>query len=95
MIAKAVRDRNSNVEIYMSDGVRRGTDVVKAIAYGANAVFVQRPVMWGLVKGGQEGLTAMLEMLNEELKLAMALTHNFKREEITERKVIHFVRAKM
>lgn len=51
--------------------------------------------MWGLVFGGEEGLTAMLEMLNEEVKLAMALTHNFKLSEITERKVIHFVRARM
>jgi len=51
--------------------------------------------MWGLVKGGEEGVKALLEMLNEELKLAMALTHNFKLHEITERKVIHFVRAKL
>jgi isopentenyl diphosphate isomerase/L-lactate dehydrogenase-like FMN-dependent dehydrogenase len=95
-IAIAVRNsHHSNVEIFLSDGVRRGTDVVKALAYGATAVFVQRPIMWGLVKGGEEGVKALLEMLNEELKLAMALTHNFKLHEITERKVIHFVRAKL
>ena len=47
MIAKAVRDRNSNVEIYMSDGVRRGTDIFKALALGARAVGLGRPVTYG------------------------------------------------
>ncbi|CAN7946084.1 unnamed protein product, partial [Ixodes hexagonus] len=44
-ILSAVRGR---VEVYLDGGVRRGTDVVKALAFGAKAVFVGRPVIWGL-----------------------------------------------
>ena len=98
-IVSAVRssafNKKNHVEVYVSDGIRRGTDVVKALAYGAHAVFIQRPIMWGLVKGGEEGVHELLQMLNEEVKLAMALTHCLNLREITEEKVIHFVRAKM
>ena len=57
----------------MDGGIRRGTDVVKAIALGARAVLVGRPVLWGLASDGERGVSAVLGMLGEELELAMAL----------------------
>ncbi|HKT39568.1 MAG TPA: alpha-hydroxy-acid oxidizing protein, partial [Ktedonobacterales bacterium] len=54
--------------------VRRGTDVLKALALGARAIFVGRPVLWGLAVAGAEGAQHMLELLRDELELAMALS---------------------
>jgi 4-hydroxymandelate oxidase len=61
------------VEIYVDGGVRRGSDVVKALALGARAVLIGRPVVWGLAAGGQAGVACALEMLRSELAMAMAL----------------------
>lgn len=60
-------------EVLLDGGVRRGTDVVKALALGARAVLVGRPVLWGLAAGGREGVAAALGVLRRELDLAMAL----------------------
>jgi isopentenyl diphosphate isomerase/L-lactate dehydrogenase-like FMN-dependent dehydrogenase len=54
-------------------GIRRGTDIVKALALGARAVMVGRPALWGLAVDGQAGVTRVLEMLRAELDSAMAL----------------------
>lgn len=69
-IAEAVGDR---VELLVDGGIRRGTDVVKALALGARAVCVGRPILWGLASEGQAGVEHVLEILREELDLAMAL----------------------
>ena len=61
------------VEVLVDGGVRRGTDVVKALALGARAVLVGRPVLWGLAVAGREGVAAALAILRRELDLAMAL----------------------
>jgi 4-hydroxymandelate oxidase len=60
-------------EIYVDGGVRRGSDVLKAIALGARAVLVGRPVLWGLAVGGEQGLTSVLDILRRELDEAMLL----------------------
>jgi 4-hydroxymandelate oxidase len=60
-------------EVFLDGGVRRGTDIVKALALGARAVLVGRPVLWGLAAGGQQGVAAALGILRRELDLAMAL----------------------
>jgi isopentenyl diphosphate isomerase/L-lactate dehydrogenase-like FMN-dependent dehydrogenase len=60
-------------EVYMDGGVRRGTDVLKALALGARAVFVGRPVLWGLAVDGEAGARRVLELLRFELETAMAL----------------------
>ena len=62
------------VEVYVDGGIRRGTDVLKAIAYGARAVLVGRPILWGLAVGGEAGVKFVLEMLRQEFDLAMALS---------------------
>lgn len=57
--------------------------MIKCLALGADGVFVCRPVAWGLCYGGESGLKDLLCMLNEEVKLAMALTHSLKIKDIT------------
>ncbi|HEU5440367.1 MAG TPA: alpha-hydroxy acid oxidase [Ktedonobacterales bacterium] len=60
-------------EVYMDGGIRRGTDVLKALALGARAVLVGRPVLWGLAVDGAAGAQHVLELLRNELDLAMTL----------------------
>jgi 4-hydroxymandelate oxidase len=62
------------VEVYVDGGIRRGTDVLKAIACGARAVFIGRPVLWGLASGAEAGVRYVLEMVRQEFDLAMALS---------------------
>lgn len=69
-VAEAVGDR---AEVYVDGGIRRGTDVVKAVALGARAVLVGRPVVWGLATGGAAGVRSVLEQLRDELVRAMTL----------------------
>ena len=61
------------VPVLLDGGVRRGLDVLKALALGATAVLVGRPVLWGLAAAGQEGVDHALGLLRQELDLAMAL----------------------
>lgn len=70
-IVDAAGDRG---EILIDGGIRRGTDVLKALALGARAVLVGRPVLWGLTLGGAEGVRAVLQHIRKELDLAMALS---------------------
>jgi 4-hydroxymandelate oxidase len=60
-------------EVYLDGCVRRGTDVLKALALGARAVLVGRPLFWGLAVGGEAGLRTVLEMLRDELSISMAM----------------------
>jgi isopentenyl diphosphate isomerase/L-lactate dehydrogenase-like FMN-dependent dehydrogenase len=60
--------------VLVDGGVRRGSDVLTALALGATAVLLGRPVLYGLALGGQEGAGAVLGMLHRELRLAMALS---------------------
>jgi 4-hydroxymandelate oxidase len=60
-------------EVYVDGGIRRGTDIVKALALGARAVLVGRPLVWGLALDGADGVRAVLDHLREELARSMAL----------------------
>ena len=60
-------------EVYVDGGIRRGSDVLKAVALGARAVLVGRPVLWGLCVAGEEGASHILEILKRELDEAMLL----------------------
>ena len=62
------------IEVYMDGGVRQGTDVMKALALGARAVFIGRPVLWGLACSGEEGVEIVLEILRDEFRSAMMLS---------------------
>jgi L-lactate dehydrogenase (cytochrome) len=65
-----------NAEVLIDGGVRRGTDVLKAIALGAKACMIGRPYMYGLAAKGRPGVTKALELLRNEIDLALALTGN-------------------
>jgi 4-hydroxymandelate oxidase len=62
------------VPVLVDGGIRRGTDVLKALALGANAVLIGRPYVYGLAVGGAAGAAAVIEILRRELAQAMALT---------------------
>ncbi len=72
MVPEIVAATQGRVEIYVDSGVRRGSDVLKALALGATAVAVGRPLYWGLAVNGAEGVHHMLEILREEFNRAMA-----------------------
>ncbi len=60
-------------EVYLDGGVRRGTDVIKALALGAKAVCVGRPFLWAVATGGEDGLVEAFELLRNELALDLLL----------------------
>jgi len=70
LINDVVRGR---IPIILDGGIRRGTDVLKAISLGASAVMIGRPILWGLTHAGEEGVRDVLQLLKNEFKLAMAL----------------------
>lgn len=69
-IVDAVQGR---IPVFMDSGVRRGTDVARALALGARAVFVGRPVLYGLAASGQTGVEGVLRLLGEEFERCMVL----------------------
>ncbi|KAJ8026965.1 Hydroxyacid oxidase 1 [Holothuria leucospilota] len=70
-VIKAVK--GSNVEVYMDGGIRSGSDVFKALALGARAVFIGRPPLWGLAVNGEDGVRRVLQILEEELTTTMTM----------------------
>ena len=68
-IADSVDDR---MEIYLDSGIRRGLDIFKAVALGARAVMIGRPIFWGLSLNGRDGVCSILEILQTEFSRAMA-----------------------
>ncbi len=70
VVIDAVGER---VDVLVDGGIRRGTDVVKALALGARAVMLGRPVLWGLAVDGANGAANVIELLLAELRTALAL----------------------
>jgi len=69
-VAEAVEGR---VPLLVDGGIRRGTDVLVALALGADAVLAGRPALWGLAVHGEQGVRDVLEVLKAEIRLALAL----------------------
>jgi len=65
---------DGKAEVLLDGGIRRGTDILKALAYGAKAVLIGRPVLWGLAVAGKIGVSHIISLLQDELNLAMALS---------------------
>jgi 4-hydroxymandelate oxidase len=76
------------IPVLVDGGIRRGTDIFKAIASGANAVLVGRPVVYGLTVAGSAGAADVLRVLREEFAVAMALTGCSKLAEISPRHLV-------
>ncbi|XP_015930701.2 2-Hydroxyacid oxidase 1 isoform X1 [Parasteatoda tepidariorum] len=72
-LPEVVRAVAGRCEVYMDGGVRTGTDVLKALILGAKAVFIGRPILWGLAHSGEKGVIKVLQILKKELDLSMAL----------------------
>jgi isopentenyl diphosphate isomerase/L-lactate dehydrogenase-like FMN-dependent dehydrogenase len=73
VLSEVVEAVDGRVEVLVDGGVRRGTDVLKALALGARAVLAGRAVLWGLVAGGEAGAARVLELLRLEIENALAL----------------------
>jgi len=72
-LPEVVEAVDGRVEVLLDGGIRRGADVVKALALGARAVLAGRAPLWGLVAGGEQGALAVLELLRDEILLALQL----------------------
>jgi isopentenyl diphosphate isomerase/L-lactate dehydrogenase-like FMN-dependent dehydrogenase len=73
LLPECVEAVDGRIEVLVDGGVRRGTDVLVALALGARAVLVGRPVLWGLAAGGEAGAAHVLEMLRSEVELGQVL----------------------
>jgi len=73
VLPRVVDAAGDRLEVLVDGGVRRGTDVVKAVALGARAVLIGRPVLWGLAVDGEAGVARVLAILRDEVDRAMAL----------------------
>jgi 4-hydroxymandelate oxidase len=73
-LAEVVKAVDGRAEVLLDGGIRRGTDILKALALGAKAVLVGRPVLWGLAVAGEAGVAHVIEILRDELDVAMALS---------------------
>ena len=71
------------IPVHVDGGIRHGTDVFKALALGADFVWVGRPVLWGLAYKGQEGVELCLRLLGDEFKLCMGLAGTLTVKDIT------------
>ncbi|KFQ85043.1 Hydroxyacid oxidase 2 [Phoenicopterus ruber ruber] len=72
-LVEVVEAVQGKVEVYLDGGIRKGSDVLKALALGAKCVFIGRPALWGLAYKGEEGLQDVLRILRDEFCLSMAL----------------------
>ncbi len=82
-LPEVVQKVAGRVPVLVDGGIRRGTDILRALALGATAVQVGRPVLWGLAAAGQPGVERVLRLLMEEFSLAMALAGCSRVSEIT------------
>ena len=64
---------DSRIPVLLDGGIRRGTDVLKALALGASACFIARPYLWALAVGGEAGVAHVLELFRDEIDRAMGL----------------------
>ena len=73
-LAPVVERVAGRVPVLVDGGIRRGTDVLKALALGASAVLIGRPYVYGLAVNGAEGVAQVVKILRDEFQMAMALT---------------------
>ncbi|KAG6495248.1 hypothetical protein ZIOFF_043042 [Zingiber officinale] len=87
-LEEVVKAAQGKVPVFLDGGIRRGTDVFKALALGASGVFIGRPVIFALAADGEAGVRKVLEMLRDELELTMALSGCTSLEQITRNHII-------
>jgi 4-hydroxymandelate oxidase len=72
-LEEVVEAVDGRIEVLVDGGVRRGTDVLKALALGARAVLIGRAMVWGLAVDGEAGVAHVLRLLRDEIQLGLAL----------------------
>jgi isopentenyl diphosphate isomerase/L-lactate dehydrogenase-like FMN-dependent dehydrogenase len=82
-LPEVVEAVDGRIPVLLDGGIRRGTDVAIALALGADAVLVGRPALWGLAVDGEAGARLALEILADELRLALALLGAAKASDLT------------
>ena len=73
VLPEVVAAVDGRLEVYLDGGIRRGTDVLKALALGARAVLIGRPLFWGLAVDGEAGVRTVLQLLWDELDITMGM----------------------
>jgi 4-hydroxymandelate oxidase len=73
VLPEVVEQVAGRIEVYFDGGIRRGTDVLKAVALGARAVMIGRPMFWGLAVDGEDGVRRVIRILRDELVMAMGM----------------------
>ncbi|KAF2123909.1 FMN-dependent alpha-hydroxy acid dehydrogenase [Dothidotthia symphoricarpi CBS 119687] len=92
-VVEAVRSQPRPIPVHVDGGVRHGTDVFKALALGADFVWVGRPILWGLAYKGQEGVELCLKLLGDEIKLCMGLAGATSVKDINKEYLVKFDRS--
>ncbi|XP_020240529.1 (S)-2-hydroxy-acid oxidase GLO1 [Cajanus cajan] len=87
-LEEVVKAAQGRVPVFLDGGIRRGTDVFKALALGASGVFIGRPVVFSLAADGEAGVRKVLQMLHDEFELTMALSGCRSLKEITSDHVV-------
>ncbi|OAY73241.1 Peroxisomal (S)-2-hydroxy-acid oxidase GLO1 [Ananas comosus] len=87
-LEEVVKAAQGRVPVFLDGGVRRGTDVFKALALGASGVFIGRPVLFSLAAEGEAGVRKVLQMLRDEFELTMALSGCTSLKEITRNHIV-------
>ncbi|RWR81809.1 glycolate oxidase [Cinnamomum micranthum f. kanehirae] len=87
-LEEVVKAAQGRVPVFMDGGVRRGTDVFKALALGASGIFIGRPVLFSLAAEGEAGVRKVLKMLRDEFELTMALSGCTNLKEITRNHIV-------
>jgi (S)-2-hydroxy-acid oxidase len=82
-LPEVVEAVQGKIPVHVDGGVRHGTDIFKALALGADFVWVGRPTLWGLAYKGEEGVKLMLKILSDEFRLCMGLAGVMNVKEIT------------
>ncbi|KAM5586552.1 hypothetical protein ABKV19_005462 [Rosa sericea] len=87
-LEEVVKAAQGRIPVFLDGGVRRGTDVFKALALGASGIFFGRPVLYSLAAEGEAGVRKVLQMLREEFELTMALSGCRSLKEITRNHIV-------
>ncbi|KMZ61496.1 L-lactate dehydrogenase (cytochrome) [Zostera marina] len=87
-LEEVVKAAQGRVPVFLDGGIRRGTDVFKALALGASGIFIGRPVVFSLAADGENGVKKVLQMLRDEFELTMALAGCTSLKDITRNHII-------
>ncbi|XP_070038062.1 glycolate oxidase isoform X2 [Nicotiana tomentosiformis] len=87
-LEEVVKAAQGRIPVFLDGGVRRGTDVFKALALGASGVFIGRPVVFSLAAEGEAGIRKVLQMMRDEFELTMALSGCRSLKEITRNHIV-------